>query len=118
MMFRILFLFVALSHLSLLSAKQLSKVENFALIDHEGKFHELNYYLKLPRVKGVVIFIQGNGCPLVQKRIPELDRMRTEFEKRGILFCMLNANLQDELAEIRKEAEAFKIAMPILEDEA
>ncbi|MCX8238609.1 MAG: redoxin domain-containing protein [Akkermansiaceae bacterium] len=118
MMFRILFLFVALSHLSLLSAKQLSKVENFALIDHEGKFHELNYYLKLPRVKGLVIFIQGNGCPLVQKRIPELDRMRTEFEKRGILFCMLNANLQDELAEIRKEAESFKIAMPILKDEA
>lgn len=95
-----------------------SGAENFALIDHEGKFHELDYYLKIPGVKGVVIFIQGNGCPLVQKRILELSRLKEEFEKKGILFCMLNANRQDERAEILAEAETFGIEMPILIDEA
>jgi len=95
-----------------------SQIENFALIDHEGKFHELDYYLKIPEVKGLVIFIQGNGCPLVQKRIPQLNRLREEFKNKGILFCMLNANRQDERAEILEEAQTFGIKMPILIDDA
>lgn len=100
------------------AAERPGRIENFALIDHEGKFHELDYYLKISGVKGVVIFIQGNGCPLVQKRIPELNRMNEEFRDQGILFCMLNANRQDDRASILAEARAFGIAMPILIDEA
>lgn len=94
------------------------KIENFALIDHQGKFHELDYYLRIPGTKGLVIFIQGNGCPLVQKRIPELKRLRQTYQRRGILFRMLNANRQDERGEIAAEAKEFGIAMPILKDES
>jgi hypothetical protein len=92
-------------------------VENFALLDHEGKFHELDYYLRMPTTKGIVLFIQGNGCPLVQKRIPELNRLKATYEERGILFAMLNANLQDKRSEIAAEAKEFGIDMPILKDE-
>jgi len=94
------------------------QIDNFALIDHEGKFHELDYYLRIPGTKGLVIFIQGNGCPLVQKRIPELSRLQKAYQQKGILFCMLNANRQDERAEIAAEAEEFGIGMPILKDES
>lgn len=117
-MFRILLFISLLLPISVAAAGQSIKVENFALIDHEGKFHELDYYLKSPSVKGLVIFIQGNGCPLVQKRIPELNRMSEDFRNKGILFCMLNANRQDERAEILEEARAFDVKMPILIDEA
>lgn len=99
-------------------AQGADRIENFALIDHEGKSHEADDYLKLPGVKGLVIFIQGNGCPLVRKRVPELNRLSGIYQRRGVLFCMLNANRQDEREEIRKEAEAFGIRMPILKDEA
>ena len=95
-----------------------SRAENFALIDHEGKSHELDYYLKMEGVKGLVVFVQGNGCPLVQKRIPELNRMSANYQDKGVLFCMLNANLQDSRADISKEVEEFKIRMPVLKDEA
>ncbi|MFT5107968.1 MAG: hypothetical protein ACI9UA_003603, partial [Pseudoalteromonas tetraodonis] len=71
-----------------------------------------------PGVKGLVVFIQGNGCPLVQKRIPELTRLRKEFQMQGILFCMLNANRQDERSEIDAEATEFAIGMPILKDDS
>ena len=64
------------------------------------------------------MFIQGNGCPLVQKRIPELTRLQKEFQTQGFLFCMLNANPQDEREEIAAEAEEFAIGMPILKDDA
>lgn len=97
---------------------QLESLENFALLDHEGKFHELDYYSRIPGVKGFLIFIQGNGCPLVQKRIPELKRLRDTYEGQGILFAMINANPQDERAEIEKEAEEFGIDIPILLDES
>lgn len=94
------------------------RIENFALIDHKGKSHELDYYLKKKGVKGLVIFVQGNGCPLVQKRIPELSRMNATFQSKGILFCMLNANPQDSRADISEEVTKFQIGMPVLKDEA
>ena len=95
-----------------------AQAENFALIDHEGKSHELDYYLKMEGVKGLVVFVQGNGCPLVQKRIPELNRMKASYQGKGVLFCMLNANLQDSRAEIANEVAEYQIGMPVLKDEA
>ena len=92
------------------------KVENFALIDHEGRFHEFDYYRRNPKVKGIVLFVQGNGCPLVRKRIPELKRLRNSFQSKGILFGMLNASIQDEREDILEEAKEFKIDIPILKD--
>lgn len=117
-MIRLLIAFWAVATCCVGAAGKPTKIENFALIDHEGKFHELDYYLKMPGVKGLVIFIQGNGCPLVQKRVPELNRMSAMYRQKGILFCMLNANLQDDREEIREEATTFNISMPVLKDEA
>ncbi|MFT4640774.1 MAG: hypothetical protein ACI8T1_004107 [Verrucomicrobiales bacterium] len=93
-------------------------VPNIALLDHQGRSHELDYYCRMPDTKGIVLFIQGNGCPLVQKRIPELKRLREDYEKQGILFCMLNSNLQDTRDEINAEAESFGIDFPILIDDS
>ena len=94
-----------------------SELENFALLDHEGKFHELDYYFRVPGVKGIVLFIQGNGCPLVQKRVPELRKLKARFQKKGILFGMLNANLQDERDEIAAEAKEYRMELPVLIDD-
>ncbi|MDC0302541.1 redoxin domain-containing protein [bacterium] len=94
-----------------------SRAENFALIDHEGKSHELDYYLKMEAVKGLVVFVQGNGCPLVQKRLPELEEMKKSYQPKGILFCMLNANLQDSRAEIKEEINQYGSGIPVLKDE-
>ena len=94
------------------------KVPNFALLDHEGKFHELDYYSRMPEVRAIALFVHGNGCPLVRKRIPELKRLRDTFQKQGIAFGMINANLQDDRSEIVEEAETFGIDMPVLIDDS
>lgn len=98
------------------SAVESPRVENFALIDHTGKFHEFDYYRRTPGVEGVVLFIHGNGCPLVRKRVPVLKELRKEYQSKGVLFGMLNANLQDGREDVAEEAKAFKIDMPILMD--
>jgi hypothetical protein len=91
-------------------------VQNFALLDQQGSFHELDYLCKSPGVKAIALFIQGNDCPLVQKRVPELKRLRQIYQPQGVRFVMLNANLQDSRADIVEEAAEFDIDFPILKD--
>src|SRR6185295_215694 len=92
-------------------------VNDFALLDHKGTFRQLYYYAKDPQTKGIVLFVQGNGCPLVRKRVPELNRLRDTYGPKGVLFWMINANPHDSRAEVVKEAAEFGIDMPILIDE-
>ncbi len=94
-----------------------SKVNDFALLDHRGAFQHLYYYAKDPATKAIVLFVQGNGCPLVRARIPELKRLRDSYATNGVVFWMLNANSQDTREEVAKEAAEFGIDLPILMDE-
>ena len=89
-------------------------VDNFRLIDHAGKSHELYY---LSDAKAVVFMVQGNGCPIVRNALPRLKEIRDTFESQGVEFRMINANLQDNRASMAKEAEEFGIDIPILIDD-
>ncbi|MCZ6504081.1 MAG: redoxin domain-containing protein [Gammaproteobacteria bacterium] len=99
----------------LCSAAELSKVGDFALLDQQGKFHQLSWY---GDQKAIVIFIQGNGCPIVRNGVPTLKEIRDEFESQGVTFFMLNPQMQDNRESIAKEAEEFGYDFPILVDEA
>ena len=92
-------------------------VKDFALLDHQGAFRHLYYYAKDPATKAIVLFVQGNGCPLVRKRVPELIRLRDAYATNGVVFWMINANTQDHRADVAKEAAEFGIDLPILLDE-
>ena len=91
-------------------------VRDFALLDHLGAFRHLYYYAKDPATKAIVLFVQGNGCPLVRKRVPELKRLRDAYAAKGVLFWMINANAQDTRDEVAREAAEFTIDLPILLD--
>lgn len=92
-------------------------VGDFALLDQQGNFRHLYYYAKDPATKAIVLFVQGNGCPLVRKRVPELKRLRDAYGTNGVVFWMLNANPEDKRAEVVSEAAEFGIDLPILLDE-
>jgi len=89
-------------------------VRNFGLYDHEDGFHRLHYYNDAP---AVVIYVQGNGCPIVRKSIATFEELRADYEKQGVKFFMINSNMQDTRASIAEEAEAFNITTPVLVDE-
>ena len=92
-------------------------VNDFALIDHQGAFRQLYYHAKDPKTRAVVLFVQGNGCPLVRKQVPQLKRLRDAYSTNGVLFWMINPNRQDHREEVAKEAAEFGIDLPILMDE-
>ncbi len=89
-------------------------VDNFSLLDHKGRAHELYYYDDAP---AIAIMIQGNGCPIVRNAWSDYSAVRDQFADKGVEFYMLNANRQDKRSTIAEEADNFSYDMPILNDE-
>ena len=90
------------------------KVDNFRLLDHLGKIHELYYY---SNAKAIVLITHGTGCAIVRLSIPQIKKLRDRYKKKGVLFFMINANPQDDHEGILKQAKEFDVDLPILIDE-
>jgi len=89
-------------------------VDNFRLLDQNGKSHELYYSSDM---KAVVIMVQGNGCPIVRQALPALKEIRDKYQAQGVEFLLLNSNLQDKRDAVAAEAKEFSIDFPILLDD-
>jgi peroxiredoxin len=96
-------------------AAEPTPIGDFSLLDQNGKFHQLSWY---GDQEAVVIFVQGNGCPIVRNGAHALRDTREAFESQGVVFFMLNPQIQDDRASITKEAEEFGYDFPILVDES
>jgi hypothetical protein len=107
---------IALALVALLASGPVlaQRVDNFRLLDHQGRSHELYYH---GDAGAVVIMIQGNGCPIVRNAIGDFQALQRAYADKGVRFFMLNANLQDDRASIAQESTEFGIDIPILIDE-
>jgi len=91
------------------------RIGDFALLDQTGKHHKLSWY---GDQKAVVIFVQGNGCPIVRNSVPELSAIRDAYAEQGVQFFMLNPQPQDTRESIAAEAADLGYDFPILLDES
>jgi peroxiredoxin len=89
------------------------RVENFRLLDHLGASHLLSYYSDQ---RAIVLMSFGNGCPIVRKAMPELRALRDRFQGEGVVFLLLDSNLQDNRAAVAAEAAEYGIDLPVLLD--
>jgi hypothetical protein len=97
-----------------LRAAEPKEISNFALIDHRGEMHELRRI----EAKAIVLFFTGNGCPVARQTIGKLDRLRQEYEPKGVTFLLINANSGDDRASIAEEMRELKVAnLPVLKDD-
>ena len=90
-------------------------VANFSLSDQNGVEHSLYDY---DEADAVVLVMQGNGCPIVQKMLPTLKEVASEYSAKNVEFLMVNAFIQDNPEKIKAEDEKFAINMPILKDQS
>lgn len=90
------------------------KIDDFALIDHNGRFHKLS---KMANRDAIVLFIQGNGCAISRNASTSLTAVRDNFAEHNIEVFMLNANTKDSREAILAEAQAHNITLPILMDD-
>ncbi|MGH8581599.1 MAG: redoxin domain-containing protein, partial [Gammaproteobacteria bacterium] len=90
-------------------------VRDFALLDQDGRFHQLH---RLTKAKAVVLFIHGLGCTTVRDSLPALKALRDTYAKQGVEFMLINANPQDDRKALQAEAARLHLHLPILKDEA
>ncbi len=88
------------------------KVDNFSLPDFHGKVYSLADY----QDKIVVLAFLGTECPLARNYAPRLRDLAVEFERQGVVFLGVDANLQDSLSEIGTFARVHGIPFPMLKD--
>jgi len=93
----------------------IERVDDFALLDHAGRSHRLSSYGDR---EAVVLFVQGNGCPIARNTVPALRAVRDEWAPRGVAFLGLNANPQDDRESVAREARDYGIDFPVLIDDA
>lgn len=89
------------------------RVDNFVLLDHFGKAHELYYERD---AKAIVLISQGNGCQIVRSNLEDLRALRADYAAQGVDILLLNANQQDSRQDIAAEAAEWNIDFPILKD--
>jgi hypothetical protein len=85
-------------------------VDNFALLDQAGKYHDLYY---LSDAKAVVLMTHDDECAAVNDALPALEQAKASYGARGVEFLMINP--QDD-----RDAVAAKVkgsSIPVLIDE-
>ena len=85
---------------------------DYALYDAHGDFHRFSRYNDS---KGIVLYVQGNGCPIVRNGLTDFHNVVSEF-KDSFTFFMLNSNIQDGRESVAKEAETYQFQVPVLMD--
>lgn len=92
----------------------LKSLPDFELKDQNGEVHTLDQYADRELL---VFYVQGVGCPIARIALPQYREVRDLYADRNIEFLMFNANIQDDVKRINREATEFGIDFPILKDE-
>jgi hypothetical protein len=85
-------------------------VDNFALLDQAGKYHDLYY---LSDAKAVVLMTHDDECAAVTDALPALEQAKASYSGRGVEFLMINT--RDD-----RDAVAAKLkgtSIPVLLDD-
>ena len=89
------------------------KLKNAKLRDMNGKEARL---LDFHKGKVLVIAYTGIGCPISERYMPRLASLQEQYAAKGVHFVAINANPQDSLKAIAREAKDRGIDFPILHD--
>jgi hypothetical protein len=90
-----------------------SRVDDFRLLDSNGKSHQLYY---MTDKKAIVLVAQGNSCDANVKSLPVVKSLRSQYAKRDVEFLMINSNLTDSRDQVAATAKKIGIDLPILLD--
>ncbi len=118
LLFRLTLLLTTISFLSCSEQRvtkeiDYSKVTDFGLFDHKGDFHRLQYHKD---AAAVVLFVQGNKCPIVRKAFIDLQAIKSAYSEKNVQFLMINSNIQDNRSSVKEEMSSYDSDIPVLID--
>lgn len=104
-------LFIAVTAASDVLASE--RVANFALLDHEGSYHQLRKY---GDSKAVVIISMSSFCEQSIDSLHKYRLLQTTWENQDVAFLALNSTPEKSLEDSRLLDQRYAIDMPILVD--
>ncbi len=104
---------LSLMCLCLTAEAALPRVDDFVLLDQNGKAHQMHYHQDAP---AVVLIVHGNGCQIIRSNLEDYRALRDEYAAQGVEMLMINSNLQDTRESIASEAGQWGVDFPILHD--
>jgi len=91
------------------------KVDDFYLLDHQGRAQELH---RQSGSKAVVLISTANGCSTMKEAAPKIKALRDKFGNQGVTFWLIDSNPQDDRTSITKEVGELGLDLPVLQDRA
>ena len=85
----------------------------FQVRDTAGREHNAQEWRSS---KAVVVFFVMTDCPLSTGYIPEMNRIRADYEKRGIAVYAAHSDPTVSDAAVRKHVDEFGYTFPVLLD--
>ncbi len=99
---------------SILSAVVVSAVPiTFSLHDTDGRLHSSS---ELTQHKAIVFVFLATDCPNSNSYAPELVRLHTNYERRGVAFYSVYSDPEETAAGVRKHDSEYAIPFPALLD--
>lgn len=90
-----------------------SQVPDFALIDHEGRFHQLSRYADQ---RAVVVFVYSPDCQASEAALPEIISLRDRFAGSPVRFLVLVPDSGESRADLAELANSLGTETPFLLD--
>ncbi len=90
-----------------------NQVPDFALIDHEGRFHQLSRYADQ---RAVVVFVYSPDCEASEAGLPEIISLRDRFANSPVQFLVLVPDSGETRASLAGLAGRLDSETPFLLD--
>jgi peroxiredoxin len=88
---------------------------DFALLDQDGRFHQLSRYNES---EAVVVYVQGLNDAISSQGYPLLQDLQTRYAGQGVVFFMLNAARDSTREAVQAELAQHGLDIPVLLDTA
>ncbi|KKN48847.1 redoxin domain-containing protein [Pseudohongiella sp.] len=90
-----------------------SQVPDFALIDHQGRFHQLSRYADQ---RAVVVFVYSPECDASKAALPEIVSLQKRFRNSPVRFLVLVPDSGETRAGLADLASTMNAETPFLLD--
>lgn len=101
--------------LSLILPVHASGVSDFALIDHQGKFHQLSRYADR---EAVVLYMHSSQCATSKATLPKFLSLQEKMAGEPVEFMVMMADSGQTRSNVAAMAQRRGINLPILFDES
>jgi peroxiredoxin len=100
---------------SLAVSASASQVPDFALIDQNGRFHQLSRHVDK---QAVVLFVHSNGCDESKTALPEFLSLQKRFRNAPVSFQVLVADPAETRDSLAALARRYDSDVPFLLDQS